>query len=378
VNGGAGAADRAERERGDAHEDLLKSRPATRHVVCFEESGECTLERIAREAGEHDGVEILGPAAFAARIHAYAPKCAGAIEQIARIGGVNYAMLALRRAITARGGPRHWTELMPEPTSLTELRKHAGEDGSIDLAHDAWFQAMPAFLQPDAVTVVHGPIAEALVIAHRQSGPPSDDDPRDGLRRAGVPCALPPAPAWPEGRRARIRRELGLVPRDIAVLVGCERAETVDLSFLARAVGMAVVGGAAIRLVVSPATPRWQEIDAFLRGAANGKPIVVDARVERPWELLPALDACVLDRDGALERPDVCAGWRPPERLPRSAAAAGDAVSSLPALWSLACGVPALVQASIDLGAHAGHALVSRFDRDVAELARRLARAGNA
>ena len=378
MNGGVGAEDRAGRVHGDAREDLLKSQPAVRHVVCFEESGECTLERIAREASERDGVEILGPAAFAARIHAYAPKCAGAIEQIARIGGVNYAMRSPSRAITARGGPRHWTELMPEPTSLSELRKHAGEDGSIDLAHDAWFQAMPAFLQPDAITVVHGPIAEALVIAHRQSGPPSDDDPREGLRREGPPDALPPVPAWPEGRRARIRRELGLAPRDIAVFVGCERAETVDLSFLARAVGMAVVGGAPIRLVVSPETPRWQEIDAFLQGAANGQPIVVDARVERPWELLPALDACVLDRDGALERPDVCAGWRPPERLPRSVCAAGEAVSSLPVLWALACGVPALVHASIDLGPHAAHALVSRFDRDVAELARRLVCAGSA
>lgn len=351
---------------------------AVRHVVCFEDSGECTLERIAREAGEDDGVLVFGPATFAARIHGYAPRCAGAIDQVARVGGANYPTGTPERGVTARGGPLHWTKLLAEPTPLAELRRHANADGSIDLSHDAFFRSMPAFLAPDAETRVYGRAAEALLVERLSSGPEPDPDPREGLVRAGAPLELPPAPAWPAGRRERIRRELGLAPRDIALLVGCERGETVDLSFIVRAVGMAVVGGAPIRLVVSPETPRWQEIDAFLRAAACAKGVVVDARAERPWELLPALDGCILDRDGALERPDVCAGWRPPERLPRSVYAAGEAVSSLPALWALACGVPALVHASIDLGPHAAHALVSRFDRDVAELARRLVCAGSA
>lgn len=356
----------------NAAEQGARAATAVRHVVCFEESGECTLERIAREAGEDDGVLVFGPAAFAARIHAYRPRCAGAIDQISRVGGANYPTGTPERGVTARGGPPHWLDLLAEPTPLAELRRHANADGSIDLSHDACFRSMPAFLAPEAETRVYGRAADALLVERLSSGPDPDPDPRDGLVRAGAPRELPPAPAWPEGRRERIRRELGLAPRDIALLVGCERGETVDLSFIVRAVGMAVVGGAPIRLVVSPETPRWTEVDAFLRAAAGAKGVVVDARAERPWELLPALDGCILDRDGALERPDVCAGWRPPERLPRTAAEAGDAVSPLPALWALACGVRALVHASIDLGAHAAHPFVTRFDRDVAELARAL------
>lgn len=356
----------------NAAEQGARAATAVRHVVCFEDSGECTLERIAREAREDDGVLVFGPAAFAARIHAYAPRCAGAIDQVARVGGANYPTGTPERAVTARGGPPHWTSLLAEPTPLAELRRHANADGSIDLSHDAFFRSMPAFLAPDAKARVYGRAAEALLVERLSSGPDPDPDPREGLVRARAPLELPPAPSWPAGRRERIRRELGITPREVAVLVGCERGETVDLSFIVRAVGMAVVGGAPIRLVVSPETPRSREIDAFLRAAAGAKGVVVDARAERPWELLPALDACILDRDGALERPDVCAGWRPPERLPRTVEEAGDAVSPLPALWALACGVRVIVHASIDLGAHAAHPRLARFDRDVAELARAL------
>ena len=38
---------------------------AVRHVVSFEEAGECTLERIAREAQVGDEVMVLGPEAWA-------------------------------------------------------------------------------------------------------------------------------------------------------------------------------------------------------------------------------------------------------------------------------------------------------------------------
>lgn len=294
----------------NAAEQGARAATAVRHVVCFEESGECTLERVAREAGPGDSVVVLGPQSLVEALRAFGLAHGIPIERVARVGG-------------------EW-RLAPPPSAEA----------------------------PFGRTLCHGPQAQRL--ADRAA------------LRAPVGEQLPPQPHWPEGRRDRIRRELGLVPRETAVLVGCERGETVDLSFIVRAVGMAVVGGAPLRLVVSPETPRWQEIDAFLRAAAGAKGVVVDARAERPWELLPALDACILDRDGALERPDVCAGWRAPERLPRTVEQAGDAVSPLPALWALACGVRAIVHASIDLGAHAAHPRLARFDRDVAELARAL------
>ncbi len=283
---------------------------AVRHVVCFEESGDCTLERVVREARVGDSVVVLGPQSYVEALRALGLAREIPIGRFARVGN-------------------EWRLALP-----------------------------PGGAEPIGRTLCHGPQAKRL----------SD---RTALR-APIGEDLPPRPHWPEGRRERIRRELGITAREIAVLVGCERAETVDLSFIARGVGMAVVGGAPIRLVVSPETPRWTEVDAFLRAAAGAKGVVVDARAERPWELLPALDGCILDRDGALERPDVCAGWRPPERLPRTVSDAGDAVSPLPALWALACGVRAIVHASIDLGPRGAHPRLKRFDRDVAELARGL------
>ena len=179
---------------------------------------------------------------------------------------------------------------------------------------------------------------------------------------------LPPAPHWPETRRARIRHELGIAARERAVLVAGEPSEWIDLSFIARAVGMSIVGGAPLRLVVSPRVPRVAEINGFLTKATGLAPLVVDARADRPWEILPALDAAIIDRDGAVERPVECAGWRSGEwqRLAWSA-------SPLPALWALSCGVPVFVHESIDLGARAAHPLVKRFGRDVAALARMLA-----
>jgi hypothetical protein len=41
---------------------------ATLHILCFEESSDCTLEHIARSAGAGDAVLVLGPTAFAQRL----------------------------------------------------------------------------------------------------------------------------------------------------------------------------------------------------------------------------------------------------------------------------------------------------------------------
>ena len=279
---------------------------AVRHVACFEEAGECTLERIAREARAGDGVIVLGPEPWAEALRAFGLPREIAIAQVGRTGGV-------------------WRIDQLSAPSAREPR-----------------------------LVAYGPQARRLIGRAATLAP--------------IPAVLPPVPQWPETRRARIRRELGIAERERALLVSGDPSEWIDLSFTTRAVGMAAVGGAPIRLVVSPRVSRLAEIDVFLTKAAATAPLVVDARADRPWEILPALDGAIVDRDGAQARPLECAGWR---------SGAWQAqewrVSPQPALWALSCGVPALVHESIDLGAHAGHPLVKRFDRSVAGLARLLA-----
>lgn len=294
------------------HAERLQSQAAVRrpsgvrHVVCFEEAGECTLERIAREARVGDEVMVLGPEAWGTALRA----------------------LGLAREIP-----------------IVRLYRLDNE----------WRLAQPlAESEPAARTFGYG--AQAKRIYGR------------GAMLAPIHDELPPRPQWPDGRRDRIRRELGIAPRERALLVAGEPSEWIDLSFIARAVGMAKVGGAPLRLVVSPRVPRIAEIGSFLSRAAGLAPVVIDARSDRPWEILPALDGAILDRDGGLERPVECAGWR-----------SGDwqrhawSMSPLPALWALACGVPACMHESIDLGSRAAHPLVRRFGRDVAGLARLLA-----
>jgi hypothetical protein len=71
--------------------------------------------------------------------------------------------------------------------------------------------------------------------------------------------------------------------------------------------------------------------------------------------------------------PTACAGWRGHgASLVEQDALSPERMSPLPALWALACGKPALVHESIDLGAHASHPLVTRFASDVAQLAREI------
>jgi hypothetical protein len=285
------------------HRAAKQQSVATRHVVCFEEAGECTLERVAREARVGDGVLVLGPEAWAEALRTLGLARDIPIERFARAGN-------------------EWRPVVPA-----------------------------AGAGPVRRTLCHGPQARRL----------SD---RSALT-ATVCDELPPKPCWPEGRRERVRRELGITPRERALLVAGEPSEWIDLSFIARSVGMAFVGGAPLRLVLSPRVPRIAEIDAFLSRATGLAPIVVDARADRPWELLPALDGAIVDRDGAAERPVECAGWRSGDWQRREWRA-----SPLPALWALACGVPAFVHESVDLGARSSHPLVKRFGRDVAALAR--------
>lgn len=270
------------------------------HVVCFEEAGECTLERIAREAQPGDRVAALGPERFARRLRALG---------------------------------------LPESVALESVGRAAGRP----------FDRLPAPGGPQPGAIAYGPRARALT---------------PGARMAAVPDALPVAAPWTPERRARVRRELGLSAGEFAVLVCGDPVSWIDISFASRACTMARVGGAPVRLVASPDTARIAAASEFFETTAHGRPIVVDPRADKPWELLPALDAAVLDADGVGDRPVDCAGWR------RGPGLVPEPMSALPALWSIAFGRPAAVHASIELGAHAAHPLVGRFDDDVASFAR--------
>lgn len=290
---------------------------ATIRIVCFEEAGECTLARIAGDARAGDAVLALGPERWALGLPA----------------------LGLDPAIRLRSVGR--------TTSLA---------GSWSAA-----RALEAELAAHAVApriLAYGPRAAAIVreALGGRAGVPVD--------LAGVPDALPSAPAWPEGRRTRVRRELGLAPHEFGVVVAGEPSEWTDPFFAMRAFAMARVAGVPLRPILSPRTPGVEAASAFFARASGAPGAIVDARVDRPWEILPAVEAALVDADGALARPVDCAGWR------SRGTAAIDAVSSLPALWSIACGRPALVHASLELGAHAAHPLVVRFDADVAAVAR--------
>ena len=189
-----------------------------------------------------------------------------------------------------------------------------------------------------------------------------------GAEPAPTPSELPPSPEWTAERRARVRRALGVAPHDVAVALVGEPAEWIDPSLAVRACAMARVAGAPLRLVASPRTHRVEVLSGFFEQASGGRPILTDERLDRPWEILPALDAVILDQDGLATMPTDCAGWRGVRSGERSIPP--QAMSPLPALWALASGIAALVHAGVDLGVHAGHPMVTRFSDDVAELAR--------
>lgn len=328
---------------GDSREAAAASAEFARgvvHAASFEDSDGPTLERIAREKAPEDRVLLLGPATFA---EAYA-RCARGED---RAAGAADGVLRVGRAAGAWRLPRAAAEWC------------AGRE-----------------------IVAHGWRAEAVVRHGLVENAPRACAAPARIRLAQVPRTLPPAPSWPDARRPRIRRELGIARDEFAVLLGGEPPEWCDPSFVVRAIAMASVAGARLRLVASPRVARLELATRFLVDAAGARPPVVDARADRPWELLPALDALVLDRDGLPDAPVDCRGWRS-RRLPGippdldAGGLVGEPMSPLPALWALAIGVPAFVHRSIELGAHGeacggggdAGARVQRFDRDVAAFA---------
>lgn len=307
------------------------------HVASFEESDEPTLERIARERAAGDRVLLLGPTSFAAAFAAHARRMNGAA---------------------------------PDPRALLRIGRAAG----------SWrLSAAAADFCAGRSVVAYGPRAHAVL---RWCLPGRGADGArvapSGVGLAPPPDAPPAPPPWPEARRARIRRELGIASGEFALLLGGEPPEWCDPSFVARAVAMASVAGARLRLVVSPRIARLEAAGDFLVEAAGARAPIVDPCADRPWELLPALDALVLDRDGLVDAPVACRGWRS-RRIPGvpcdldAGGLVGEPMSPLPALWAVATGVPAFVHRSIGLGRAGGDRdgtpRIHRFDRDVAAFA---------
>ena len=275
------------------------------HVVNFEESADCTLERIARESHHGDVVLVLGPEAFAARLRSFGLAPGVGIRIVGRSAGR--------------------------------------------------FRKLPV-VGIGSGALAHGLRARSAV--------------DESMKLAGVPESLPPTSPWTSEHRARVRRALGLAAHEFALAIAGEPSDWIDPSFTIRAASMARVAGVPIRLLASPRTPRIAKLGGFFEQAALGQPIIVDERIDRPWEIFPALDAIVADQDGAATMPPECMGWRRLRDGERAIPA--QPMSPLPALWALACGIPVFVHASIDLGAHAEHALVHRFIDDVAQLAREI------
>jgi len=62
------------------------SHPAV-HILCFEEAGDCTLERVAREARPGDAVAVFGPAAFVERLRGFGLKDGVVVAHSNRVAG---------------------------------------------------------------------------------------------------------------------------------------------------------------------------------------------------------------------------------------------------------------------------------------------------
>jgi hypothetical protein len=346
------------------------------HVVAHEECGPSTLARIAREARAGDSVLFFGPRSEAERLRDRRLPSPLAIEVPVR-------------AIPRVGG--NWITVLPDARVL--------EPGSalgsiVERALSRWNAARHGVVDELRMPRFYGPRARALFSRLRPVEMGRDCD-------APVPGEPPPAVAWSDERRTRIRRELGLAPREVALVLAGDPSEWIDGSFVARAVGMAFVSGAPLRLVFSPRMPRVAELARFLVSATSSPAPIVDARADTPWELLPALDGAIVDADGRATQPVACRGLRSAELVveldgeldeeldeelesklaakPRdrheSESVSGtprEVRSAQPALWAIASGRPAFVHASIDLGALASSPGVRRFGDSVAGFAHAL------
>ena len=104
------------------------------HVVNFEESAECTLERIARESQDGDAVLLLGPQTFAARLHALGLRAGVEVRVVGRSAGrfrnlpvVGVGSGASAHGVRARAAVDESMKLAEVPESLPPAQPWASE-----------------------------------------------------------------------------------------------------------------------------------------------------------------------------------------------------------------------------------------------------------
>lgn len=306
-------------------------------VVAAEESGPSLWRSIAAVLAPDDALLVLGPEWCLERIIAYGLSREIHCHRLASVGGSWWLAAQLRPGMSAMWSGMH--------------RVVAGGARAQRIMRSLGCMECEVEVPRAAVSVAPISVASRLVT--------------DGSSRG-----------------ARIRREFGVADHERLVLLGGEPAEWTDARFVARAVGMAIVGGARLRMVVSPALPDIAAISSWIVHATGAAPMILDARAEEPWELHCAIDAMVIDCDGVGTAPIRCAGTRRNHPLDARWGLSDELgfVSPVSALDALAAGIPVIAHTTIELPAeHAQSAVseslprITRFNSDIAELCRALA-----
>ena len=293
-----------------------RDQPAALHVVALEEAGPCTLRALAQSARAGDSVLVLGARRGVDALREYGLARTVACENVLRVGG-SWRLCVRAIAAAAKG-----------------------------------FNRITAYG------------VRAQQIMHRAGCLHCARGHLDASAHVSARC---------DDNRASLRRALGIAAHEAAVLVVAEPAAWTDLRFIAHGASMAYVGGARIRLIVSPNVPALAEAGSWMTRAAGELALHADERAEEPWQLLDAIDGIIMDRDGGVEAPVRCIGDRTRHPFDARWKLSLGTPSPLPALVALGAGIPALVHSDIDLGAHSTSPLVTRFDRNIAALARAFA-----
>ncbi|MDI9404163.1 MAG: hypothetical protein QM516_09850, partial [Limnohabitans sp.] len=264
-----------------------------------------------------------------------------------------------------------------------EVATIASVGGSWWLAARLAFRASAAIRASEVSPVFYGPRARAVFQAFRSA---------EAARvcvDASVSLASNPFATFSlnRARRDRLRRAWGVGQQDIVVHLLMEPITWMDARFVARAIGMAAVGGARLRLLASPKIPRIHAISSWLVGATGMPPVLLHHEAEDLALVADAVDAVVVESDGLATDPAITAGAR--SHHPLDALIGLDETvgypSIFPALEAARSGIPLLVHRSYELrddrsqtGALNDHGLNPRtpimyFDDDVAELSCMLA-----
>jgi hypothetical protein len=329
-----------------AHENrgAISLSPPNVHVFAAEEAGPATLRQLVRcangHAGSGDTVLIFGPASWVSRARKLGLSPEIEVVSVASVGGSWW--------LAARLGNRARADLF-------------------DSAR-----------QP----VMYGARAQAIFQAFQSTAPSLLSAREFAQQRAAYAAFEPSALPMHQARRDRLRRAWQVGTHEVLVHLLAEPITWIDPRFVVRAIGMAAVGGARLRLLASPEIPRIEALTSWLSRATGMPPAILAREAEDLAEVADALDAVVVDADGIATDPAITAGAR--SRHPLDTLMGLDdsvgAPSILPALEAVATGIPLLVHRSYAISdcvgqdvSSDGSARVMQFDQDVAELSCMLA-----